>query len=142
MGKIVAISGHFDPFHEGHLMHMIKASMLGDFLIVIVNSDESIIKKRLKNDSVGKVNSNIFWRMEMIRLKMDGLGIHGMVVPAIDQDETVASSLAYYCPDIFAKGGDRTEDNMPLRELNMCYERSIKIVYHVGDKLNSSSSMV
>ena len=142
-GKIVAISGHFDPFHEGHLDHMLKASMLGEFLIVIVNSDKSIIKKRTKNGILGKVNSTQFWRMELIRLKMVGLGIRGMVVPSVDNDESVAASLEYYHPDIFAKGGDRstTDKPIPKSEIAMCNKLNIEIKYGVGGKLNSSSSM-
>lgn len=141
--RIIAISGHFDPFHEGHLDHMIKASMLGDFLVVIVNTDAAIIRKRTKNAVPGKVNSNIYWRMELIRTLMKGLGIRGMVVPAIDQDETVAASLEYYHPHVFAKGGDRSLANNPIpdREILTCHKLGIEIAYGIGGKMNSSSVM-
>lgn len=142
-GKIVAISGHFDPFHEGHLDHMLKASMLGEFLIIIVNTDQAIINKRTKDGVPGKINSTLFWRMEMIRLKMIGLQIRGMVVPSVDDDESVAKSLEYYHPHIFAKGGDRslTHDPIPDKEVLACHKLGIEIVYGVGGKLNSSSMM-
>jgi len=143
VGKIVAISGHFDPFHEGHLDHLIKASMLGDFLLVIVNTDQAIINKRTKDGIPGKINSTLFWCMEMIRLKMVGLQIRGMVVPSVDDDESVAASLEYYHPNIFAKGGDRTLTNDPIpdKEVLACHQLGIEIVYGVGGKLNSSSKM-
>jgi D-beta-D-heptose 7-phosphate kinase/D-beta-D-heptose 1-phosphate adenosyltransferase len=143
VGKIVAISGHFDPFHEGHLDHLIKASMMGDFLIVIVNTDEAIIRKRTKSGEKPVVNSSIYWRMEIIRILMKGLGIRGMVVPSVDDDESVAKSLEYYHPHIFAKGGDRslTVDPIPDKEVLACHKLSIDIIYGVGGKLNGSSKM-
>jgi len=143
VGKVVAISGHFDPFHEGHLDHLIKASMLGDFLFVIVNTDQAIINKRTKNGESPKVNSSIYWRMEIIRILMKGLGVRGMVVPSVDEDESVARSLEYYHPHIFAKGGDRslTVDPIPDAEVLACHKLSIEIMYGVGGKLNSSSKM-
>ena len=141
--KIIAISGHFDPFHEGHLDHMIKASMLGDFLMVIVNTDEAIVRKRTKSGVQGAVNSNIYWRMELIRTLMKGLNIRGMVVPAVDKDETVAASLEYYHPHVFAKGGDRSLSNSPIpdAEILTCHRLGIEIAYGIGGKLNSSSTM-
>jgi cytidyltransferase-like protein len=143
VGRIVAISGHFDPFHEGHLDHMIKASMLGDFLLVIVNTDQAIINKRIKNGEKPVVNSTLHWRMELIRILMVGLGIRGMVVPSVDDDESVAKSLEYYHPHIFAKGGDRSLTNEPIpdKEVLACHKLSIEIMYGIGGKLNSSSKM-
>jgi D-beta-D-heptose 7-phosphate kinase/D-beta-D-heptose 1-phosphate adenosyltransferase len=43
-------------------------------------------------------------------------------------------------PDIFAKGGDRTQDEIP--ELKICREYHIKIIDGLGDKIRSSSQMV
>ena len=143
VGKVVAISGHFDPFHEGHLDHLIKASMLGDFLFVIVNTDQAIINKRTKNGEQPRVNSTLTWRMELIRILMRGLDIRCMVVPSVDDDESVSKSLEYYHPHIFAKGGDRslTNDPIPDKEVLACHKLGIEIVYGVGGKLNSSSKM-
>jgi len=122
---------------------MIKASMLGDFLLVIVNTDQAIINKRIKNGEQPKVNSTLHWRMELIRILMVGLGIRGMVVPSVDDDESVAKSLEYYHPHIFAKGGDRslTNDPIPDKEVLACHRLSIEIMYGIGGKLNSSSKM-
>ena len=35
----VAASGYFNPLHKGHVEYLEKAKELGDYLIVIVNSD-------------------------------------------------------------------------------------------------------
>jgi len=43
-------------------------------------------------------------------------------------------------PNIFAKGGDRTPDNMPKSEVELCEKLGIKIVYGVGGGKAQSSS--
>jgi D-beta-D-heptose 7-phosphate kinase/D-beta-D-heptose 1-phosphate adenosyltransferase len=133
--KTIAIAGHFDPFHEGHLMHMAQASKLGDYLYVFVSSDKDAIMKK------GKVNIEQSWRIEIVRLVMRGLGIAGVVLPTLDEDGTQALTLMHYKPDIFAKGGDRTPDNMPQSEVNACKKIGCEIVYGVGKQMNGSSKM-
>ena len=46
--KIVLISGGFDPIHSGHLKYIEEAKKLGDKLVVALNSDEWLIKKKGK----------------------------------------------------------------------------------------------
>ena len=106
--------------------------------MVIVNTDEQILKKRGPG---GKLSMSLDWRMEIIRILLKGLDIHGMVVPCVDKDSSVTASLEYYRPNVFAKGGDRTASNMPQEELDVCRRLGIEISYEVGGKLNSSSSM-
>ena len=48
--KKVAVSGGFDPLHSVHLDHMIEARRLGDWLIVIVNTDEFLSYKSLEKE--------------------------------------------------------------------------------------------
>jgi D-beta-D-heptose 7-phosphate kinase/D-beta-D-heptose 1-phosphate adenosyltransferase len=134
--KTVAVAGHFDPFHEGHLLHIVEASKLGDYLYVFVSSDGDAVTKK------GKVNIEQSWRIEIVRLITRGLGIMGVVLPTLDEDGTQTKTLMHYKPDIFAKGGDRTPDNMPESELRVCEEINCKIMYGVGKQLNESSKMV
>ena len=47
--KISIISGGFDPLHSGHISYIHEAKKLGDKLIVLLNSDEWLIKKKGKN---------------------------------------------------------------------------------------------
>lgn len=133
--KTVAIAGHFDPFHEGHLMHIVQASKLGDYLYIFVSSDEDAIRKK------GRVNIDQGWRIEIVRLIMRGLGIAGTVLPTLDENGTQARTLIHYTPNIFAKGGDRTPSNMPQNEIDACKEIGCKIIYGIGEQMNSSSKM-
>lgn len=131
----VAIAGGFDPFHDGHLQHIEKAAELGDYLIVFVSNDADMVRKK------GKCNLPLWFRTLTVRLWLDHLNIAGEVVPTIDSDGTQAKTLIHYHPDIFAKGGDRTPDNMPRNEVDACKEIGCKIVYGVGEQINQSSKM-
>ena len=46
MKRIVLITGGFDPLHSGHIAYFKAAKELGDMLIVGVNSDEWLRRKK------------------------------------------------------------------------------------------------
>ena len=131
----VCVAGGFDPFHDGHLQHIKKAMELGDCLIVLVSNDQDMIRKK------GKCNIPLASRIEIVELILKGLRFPGAVVTTIDDDGTQAKTLKMIRPDILAKGGDRTPDNMPRNEVEACREIGCKIVYGVGAQLNESSKM-
>ena len=124
--KIVT-SGYFDPLHVGHIECLELAKELGDELIVIVNSD---YQTRLKK---GKSFMSEQDRMKIV----SSLKCVDKVFLSIDKDKTQCESLRYLNPDIFAKGGDRTSDEIP--EAKICKEMGIKIVDGLGKKIRSSS---
>ena len=127
--KIVATSGYFDPLHVGHLECLELAKQLGDKLIVIVNSDLQAELK--KGESFMKQED----RMKII----SALKCVDEVFLSIDKDKSQCESLRYLKPDIFAKGGDRTSDEIP--ESKVCKELGIKIVDGLGKKIRSSSEL-
>lgn len=130
----VVVAGGFDPLHVGHLDHIRKAKTLAldCYLIVIVQSDENLIKKK------GYCFMTYSERAEIIK----SLKYVNEVVKNIDNDVTCAETLRMIKPDLFAKGGDRTENNMPLNEIIVCREIGCKIVYRVGSQLDSSSKLI
>lgn len=133
----VAISGAFDPDHEGHLDHIMKASSLGDWLIILVSSREQLILK--KGEEVLPLNM----RLAKMRKILQMIGGRGEVRVCLEKDTTdCATSLRKLKPDIYAKGGDRTPENMNLQEIEACREIGCRIVYDVGDLLNSSTAVV
>lgn len=131
MKKIVA-SGFFDPLHKGHIEYLRKAKALGDYLIVLINTNEATQRKK------GYYFMTLEERMEIVR----SLKFVDEVVTAKDDDGTVAVSLSEIRPDIFAKGGDRTIDNLPQQEIDVCKKNSIDIITGLGEKIQSSSYLV
>ena len=49
MEYIVLVTGGFDPLHSGHLAYLKAARKLGDKLIVGINSDDWLVRKKGKN---------------------------------------------------------------------------------------------
>ena len=46
--KIIIVSGGFDPIHSGHIAYFNSAKSLGDKLVVALNSDNWLEKKKGK----------------------------------------------------------------------------------------------
>ncbi len=130
--KVVAVSGGFDPIHIGHVRMMQEAKKLGDELIVFLNSDDFLIRKK------GKPFMPFDERKELI----EAFGCVDQVIPVIDIDHTVCETLRKYKPDIFVNGGDRKSDDIP--EYKICRELGIEMVFEVGrgGKVQSSSDLV
>ena len=129
----VAVSGGYDPIHIGHVRSIREGKKLGDKLIIILTRDDQLIQKK----------GYYFMPFEERKEILESIVGVDRVVPNVDEDITSNESLEYYRPDIFAKGGDRSEDNMPEIEKMMCAKIGCKIVYSVGgDKIQSSSSLV
>ena len=129
------VAGDFGKFHEGHKDHISKASKLADFIIIVTHTDESIrTRKHYTPDPLEK-------RIDALLGFLNEIKKCGCVVMSVDSDGTVAKTLEHYQPDIFAKGGDRTPDNMPQSELDICENLGIRIVYGMGDKLNESRKL-
>lgn len=127
---VVAVCGGFDPVHVGHIRHFKEAKALGDRLVVILNTDEFLMKKK----------GYVFMPFEERKEVIASIRYVDEVVRCADADQTVAKSLELVKPDIFAKGGDRTADNMPKEEIEVCKRLGTRIVYGVGGgKVQSSS---
>jgi len=128
---VVAVSGGFDPIHVGHLRMFQEAKKLGDKLVVFVNSDDFLIRKK------GYAFMDIEDRIELI----SGFDCVDEVILVIDDDHSVCKTLEKYKPDIFANGGDR-RSGKDIPEYEICLKNGIKMVFNVGgDKIRSSTEL-
>lgn len=129
----VVVSGGFDPLHIGHIRMFKDAKKMGDKLIVILNNDNWLKKKK------GFVFMPDFERKEII----EGIGCVDEVIltshKEIPDDMSVCAELRKIKPDIFANGGDRTSKNIP--EIDVCKEINCQAVFNAGygNKIQSSS---
>jgi len=127
---VVAVSGYFNPLHVGHLDMLEKAKRLGDFLVVIINSDRQVALK----GSIPFMNEKD--RMRIIQ----SLKPVDKVVLSIDKDRSVCATLKKIKPDIFANGGDRIVTNVP--EVDVCRRLGTKLAFGIGKKVQSSSILI
>lgn len=134
MDKIVVITGGFDPIHSGHIDYISAAKNLGNILIVGVNSDEWLVRKK------GRSFMPFEDRIAIIGALQDV----DYAIPFDDRDGTAKDAIRWarkVYPEhtiVFANGGDRTETNIPEMDL---VDDKLSFVFGVGgtDKANSSS---
>lgn len=134
MKTIVVVTGGFDPLHSGHIAYFKAAKELGDILIVGVNSDAWLTRKKGSPFMPSTERVSIVENLSMV----DG------VVLFNDDDgsakEAIRNVRQLYPKDkiIFANGGDRTHTNIPEMDIE---DENLKFVFGVGgfNKANSSS---
>jgi D-beta-D-heptose 7-phosphate kinase/D-beta-D-heptose 1-phosphate adenosyltransferase len=132
--KVVLVSGGFDPLHSGHINYFNAAKQLGDKLIVGLNSDAWLARKKGRAFMPIDERSTIIQNLKMV----DGVILFndddGSAIEAIENVK-----MLYPNDDIiFANGGDRTAVNIP--ELVV---KDVIFIFGVGgDKKTSSSDLL
>jgi D-beta-D-heptose 7-phosphate kinase/D-beta-D-heptose 1-phosphate adenosyltransferase len=133
--KVVVVSGGFDPLHSGHIAYLNEAKNLGDILVVGINSNEWLIRKK------GKFFMDWYERSKIIK----AIKSVDYVVNFDDIDDTAINLLHAVKQTwpgydiVFANGGDRTKDNTPEMSVD-----NVEFVFGVGGqtKTNSSSNLL
>jgi len=126
-GIIVLANGCFDFFHVGHIRYLAEAKMLGDYLIVGINSDEQV--RKLKGDNRPLIPEQE--RAEIIS------ALKFVDYVTVFPEPTVEELIRALRPDFHAKGTDYTVDSVPEREIVREYGGKVAIV---GDPKNHSST--
>ena len=153
--SIIVLSGGFDPVHKGHLRMFREASWLGHQVIVGLNSDDWLTRKKGKP----------FMKFEERKEIIEGFKYVNQVIPFDDSDDTACDlirrvhniydseefehnyedaghqGMIDYYQIYFANGGDRGKDNVP--ELSVCKDLGVTMLWGVGGgKIQSSSWLI
>lgn len=142
MNRVVLCTGGYDPLHSGHIAYFEQAKKLGDVLVVGVNSDEWLTRKK------GQAFMNINERIAIV----SALEVVDAVIVFDDSDGSAKAAIRY-CLDaysgseiIFANGGDRNQSNIPEMQTPCSIEEAkrLSFVFGVGGehKMNSSSKIL
>lgn len=134
---IVLCSGGYDPVHSGHIAYFESAKKLGDYLIVGLNSDQWLARKKGKPFMPMQERSAVIGNLSMV----------DEVYQFHDHDDADGSCVKFIenvlhnYPNnkiIFANGGDRTSGNIPEMSVN---NPRLSFKFGVGgeNKANSSS---
>jgi len=131
--KIAVVSGGFDPLHTGHINLLESASAYGDKLVVLVNSDEWLTRKKGRPFMPFEERATIIQRMDMVDNvygvdDKDGSVTQGLI--------DVRNAFGHDNDYVFCNGGDRGKDNIPEMQVE-----GYTFQFAVGgdNKANSSS---
>jgi len=105
--KVVLTNGCFDLLHAGHVAYLEQSSRLGDHLIVLVNSDESV--KELKGPD-RPVNAEFDRASVISALKCVDAAV-------VFRGPRLIEEITCLAPDIYTKAGDYTLETLHPGEL-------------------------
>ena len=133
--KLSLVTGGFDPIHSGHISYFTRAKDFSDYLVVGINTEEWLTKKK------GQYFQSWVERAEIIR----HLDMVDAVITVPDDDKGSACGAIAKCLEIadtvvFCNGGDRGKTNTPETDK---YGDNPRVQFEFGiggdDKMNSSS---
>jgi len=130
--KIVLATGGFDPVHSGHLSYLYAARELGDKLVVGINSDSWLERKKGRSFMPITERTYIIQAMRMVDHAILFDDSDGSAIEAIKNVQMMYPGAEI----IFANGGDRTSENIPEM---VCKDVVFKFGVGGTDKANSSS---
>ena len=104
--RLVFTNGCFDILHRGHVEYLHQARMLGDALVVAVNTDASV--ERLKGPGRPVVSQG--------DRAMVVAGLESVTAVTLFREDTPQELLAALLPDVLVKGGDYSPDQIVGRE--------------------------
>ena len=133
--KVVLVTGGFDPLHSGHIEYFKAARELGDHLVVGVNSDAWLTRKK------GRPFMPFEERVAIIK----ELAVVDKVIGFDDSDDSACQAIFHTMSTntgtiVFANGGDRTNTTTPEYSAYGGHP-AVEFVFGVGgeNKANSSS---
>ena len=135
--KVVIVTGGFDPLHSGHIAYFKEAKKLGDHLVVGLNSDDWLTRKKGRPFMPFEERAAIIKELEVV----------DEVIGFNDSDDSACSVIGQVLATkgsswrvIFANGGDRRMTTTP-EYTTYKDNKDVAFAFGVGgeNKVNSSS---
>ena len=128
--RVVLAGGCFDLLHAGHVAYLEAARELGDLLVVAVNGDDSV--RALKGAGRPIVPAEDRARVVASLRCVDAVEVF--------EESTPEAVIRRLRPDVFAKGGDYDEANLPEAPLVRALGGTVAILPLLGGR--SSTRLV
>lgn len=126
---LVTTNGCFDILHRGHVDYLEKAQDQGDFLLVGVNSDESVRKLKGEGRPVNTAEDRAYVLSALA--SVDGV--------CVFSEDTPEKWLNFIQPDLHVKGGDYRPEDLPETKVVRAYGGEVKIFKYVDGYSTTST---
>ena len=139
--NVIILSGGFDPVHKGHIRMFREAANLGANVIIGLNSDDWLSRKKGKPFMEWEERAEI---LESCKFVNQVIAFNDSDDTASEAIRTVYDMFEHRNEDYkiyFANGGDRGKGNVP--ELDVCKDLNVVMLWGVGaGKIQSSSWLI
>tara|TARA_Y100001970_G_C14239153_1_gene863788 strand:- start:689 stop:1129 length:441 start_codon:yes stop_codon:yes gene_type:complete len=137
---IIILSGGFDPVHKGHIRMFKAAKEFPAKVVVGLNSDSWLIRKKEKPfigfDERKEILESIRF-IDSVYSFNDDDGTACDLIRLIIEENKDSDDIKIY----FGNGGDRNKENSP--EVDYCSQNNIDIIWNLGgSKIQSSSDLI
>jgi len=126
--SIVFTNGCFDILHIGHIQYLEAAKLLGDILIIGVNTDISVSELKGPERPINQQDDRA--------CVLSSLRAVDVVV--LFDESTPLSLISEIMPDILVKGGDYTIDTIVGADIVLAHQGKVEIIPFVEGKSTSS----
>ncbi len=126
--SIVFTNGCFDILHIGHIHYLEAAKLLGDILIIGVNTDISVSELKGPERPINQQDDRA--------CVLSSLRAVDVVV--LFDESTPLSLISEIMPDILVKGGDYTIDTIVGADIVLAHQGKVEIIPFVEGKSTSS----
>ena len=132
--KVSLVTGGYDPLHSGHISNFKRAKDLSNYLIVGINTEEWLTRKKGQYFQSWKERAEIIRHLNMVDSVISWDDVDNSACGAIKKWLEISERV------IFCNGGDRIKSNIPEIQ-GYGDDPRVEFKFSIGgeDKMNSSS---
>jgi cytidyltransferase-like protein len=131
INSVVICTGGFDPLHSGHIEYLKAAKALGNILIVGINSDAWLERKKGRAFMPFRERQTIISNLKFVDYAIAFDDTDDSACDIIEETKINYPNSKI----LFANGGDRTAKNIPEMDT-----KDVEFVFGVGGKNKKNSS--